>query len=80
MAEFGLNQMCLGNIYALIVADRCLRKVYENKPCVRLIQYVIKRIDLFYRQYQNPANVSTEDWWFVTKWEQLLKEETHVGE
>jgi 5'-deoxynucleotidase YfbR-like HD superfamily hydrolase len=77
MAEFGLDQMCLGNSHAFIIADRCLRKVYKNHPCERLVLYVVKRIDLFCKQYKNTIIEPLGDWWLVSKWEKLLEEETH---
>jgi 5'-deoxynucleotidase YfbR-like HD superfamily hydrolase len=77
MAEFGLDQLCLGNSYAFIIADRCLRKVYGNRPCVRLVLYVIKRINLFFNQYKNILIEPLGDWWCAQKWVALLKEETH---
>jgi 5'-deoxynucleotidase YfbR-like HD superfamily hydrolase len=73
MAEFGMGQMCMGNSHGLIIADRCLRKVYQNEPCARLVQYVIKRINLFFKQYKNPLrSESLGEWWSVIKWEELL--------
>lgn len=85
MAEFGMEQMCLGNGYAFIVADRCLRNVYQNQPCARLVQYVIKRVSLFFKQYKNTLRGAVDDWWSIIKWEELLThgfklEESHGSE
>src|SRR5262249_20467298 len=40
MAEYGMEQVCLGCAHGWIVADRCLRYVYESNPPVSLSQYV----------------------------------------
>lgn len=81
MAEFGLGQVLLGNNHGMIIADRCLKFVYENKPCNRLIDYVIKRIKLFEIQCHNPlygTDVTMHPWWFPLKWEELKNgHETH---
>ena len=75
MAEFGMDQMCLGNIHGTIIANRCLEAVYKIQPppCSGLIQYVIKRLQLFYRQY-NPSVIvehPVEPWWLVDQWRKL---------
>lgn len=83
MAEFGLDQMCLGNQYAFIIADRCLRKVYQTEPCIRLVLYVIKRINLFHKQHNSEPAGSLGPWWSTTKWHDLLEhkeEEVHGSE
>jgi 5'-deoxynucleotidase YfbR-like HD superfamily hydrolase len=72
MAEFGLDQVCLGNQHGLIIADRCLRAVYENSPSTRLCNYVMKRLTLFYRQYDLAMHISLDgEWWYVEYWEKL---------
>ena len=72
MAEFGLDQVCLGNSHGMIIADRCLRSVYENKPCAGLAKYVGRRLILFYRQWRGGlAEDTDEDWWFEANWENL---------
>jgi len=70
MAEFGMDQVCLGNSHGFIVADRCLHAVFENQPCQKLVQYVIKRIRLFFDQcvFFVPGK---GDWWSAAKWERL---------
>jgi 5'-deoxynucleotidase YfbR-like HD superfamily hydrolase len=85
MAEFGLDQLCLGNSHAFIIADRCLRVVYHSEPPARLVQYVIKRINLFFKQYKNTLRGPLGDWWSVMEWNERLThgfklEETHEGE
>jgi hypothetical protein len=85
MAEFGLDQLCLGNSLAFIVTDRCLKKVYETEPCARLIQYIIRRINLYNLQNKNRVLHNLGDWWSILKWQSLLThgfnlEETHVSE
>lgn len=73
MAEFGLDQMCLGNQHGMIVASRCLKAVYEAKPppYTRLVQYVINRLHLFYHQHRNLDSYPLEEWWFADKWRKL---------
>ena len=71
MAEFGLDQVCLGNQHGWIVAERCLRAVYEGKPSSRLARYVAKRIGLFFRQHTTNDIIYDDDWWFQEKWEEL---------
>jgi hypothetical protein len=73
MAEFGIDQMCLGNDYGFIVANRCLRKVYENEPSPLLVKYVIKRLRLFSMQYQRLLRDSLGDWWSIMAWQRLEK-------
>jgi hypothetical protein len=71
MAEFGLDQLCLGNSYGLIVANRCLRVVYEQNPCVRLVEYVKKRLGLFFMQIKfKPIDEKLGEWWNIEKWEE----------
>lgn len=72
MGEFGLDEMCLGNSHAFIVADRCLKKVYHNEPCARLIQYIMKRLDIFHSQYKNELSEPLGDWWFAIQWRNKL--------
>jgi hypothetical protein len=84
MAEFGMDQMCMGNDYAFIVANRCLRKVYQSEACAPLVVYVIRRIKLFYEQYRNSLN-SFNEWWMVAKWNEKIThgfnlEEPHGSE
>lgn len=71
MAEFGLDEVLLGNSHGLIVADRCLRAVYEQKPCVRLVEYVKKRLELFYKQnyFRIRMDMISSHWWSPDEWE-----------
>jgi 5'-deoxynucleotidase YfbR-like HD superfamily hydrolase len=73
MAEFGLDQMCLGNKHGFIIANRCLQAVYKMQPppCHQLVQYVTKRLQLFFQQYKGDQ-CSPERWWDITLWEELL--------
>ena len=72
MAEFGLDQVCFGNTHGMIIADRCLRAVYENEPTARLGLYVSKRLKLFYRQWHGGLVEDTDgDWWFEDNWERF---------
>jgi 5'-deoxynucleotidase YfbR-like HD superfamily hydrolase len=71
MAEFGMDQMCLGNDYGYIIANRCLRKVYQDEPNIRLVQYTMKRIELFNEQYKHLLKDSLGDWWSAVAWHTL---------
>lgn len=76
MAEWGMDELCLGNTHGFIVADRCLRPLYNQKPCPRLIEYVITRIYLFKQQYVG-VFLTKEDkrpWWYSEKWKEKLNE------
>ena len=79
MAEFGMDQMCLGNSHAFIIADRCLRKVYQNDTNARLMQYVLNRLGVFHKQYKTMISDSLGDWWYVEGWRKRLPEETNVA-
>jgi 5'-deoxynucleotidase YfbR-like HD superfamily hydrolase len=71
MAEFGMDQMNLGNNHGFIIADRCLQFVYDQAPLPRrLCIYISKRLSLFYRQCSS-INVYDvrELWWFAEQWE-----------
>lgn len=71
MAEFGMDQVCFGNSHGLIIADRCLRAVYEQEPCNGLVEYVKKRLGLFSLQVQfRPIKETMGDWWHINKWEE----------
>jgi 5'-deoxynucleotidase YfbR-like HD superfamily hydrolase len=72
MAEFGMDQMCLGNSHAFIIADRCLRKVYENEPNARLMRYIVGRLNVFHKQYKTTLNDALGDWWYVDGWRKKL--------
>jgi 5'-deoxynucleotidase YfbR-like HD superfamily hydrolase len=83
MAEFGMDQMCLGNNHAFIIADRCLRKVYENETNARLMQYILNRLGVFHKQHKSSLDASLGDWWYVEGWRKKLThgfkpEETNV--
>lgn len=80
MAELGMDQLCLGNSHGFPIANRCLRSVYQNQPCARLVLYVIRRLTLFAKQCKTDLNVSFGDWWFTEKWESMLKFEEKVEE
>jgi 5'-deoxynucleotidase YfbR-like HD superfamily hydrolase len=84
MAEFGLDQVCLGNSHGLIVANRCLRAVYEQKPCVRLVEYVIKRLELFFKQsrFRITSGMINKEWWDPKDWDMnhLREEKTNVSQ
>jgi 5'-deoxynucleotidase YfbR-like HD superfamily hydrolase len=77
MAEFGMDQVCFGNQHVFIVANRCLQAVYKitPAPCPRLIDYVIKRLALFFKQCPlrdvEAWYSSADEWWYLYKWEQL---------
>lgn len=73
MAEFGLDQVCLGNSYAFVIADRCLRSVYNNNPDTKLIRYIMKRLELFFLQCRNEME-PFGDWWSYAKWHAKLEE------
>jgi hypothetical protein len=84
MAEFGLDQVCLGNSHGLIVANRCLRAVYEQKPCVRLVEYVIKRLEVFFKQsrFRITSGMINKEWWDPKDWDMkhLREEKTNVSQ
>ena len=73
MAEFGLDQMNLGNSHGYVIANRCLEAVYKNQPCMKLVQYVIKRLRLYYQQqeYAKEIPYTEDEWWDYDKWEQF---------
>lgn len=72
MAEFGMDQVSLGNSLGFIIANRCLRSVYEQVPNQRLCQYIQKRIHLFKKQCRLFYEYQVGDeWWRETKWETL---------
>jgi hypothetical protein len=72
MAEFGMDQLCLGNNHGYIIAHRCLRAVFKLHPCPRLVAYVIKRLEIFYKQCATVFAYDTvADWWLITQWENL---------
>jgi 5'-deoxynucleotidase YfbR-like HD superfamily hydrolase len=75
MAEFGMDQMCLGNNHAFIIADRCLRKVYEDDTGTRLVQYIVSRLNIFHKQYKVMLSDSLGDWWYVERWHKKLTKE-----
>jgi hypothetical protein len=80
MAEFGLDQLCLGNNHGYIIAHRCLRAVFEQHPCPRLVEYVIKRLDIFFKQCSTVfAYDMVEDWWFIAQWEKLNDSKSETG-
>jgi hypothetical protein len=70
MAEWGMDQICLGNSHGFIVANRCLKAVYENQPHPRLAVYVGKRIVSFILQRMIEfSNLdSDEEWWDPENW------------
>jgi 5'-deoxynucleotidase YfbR-like HD superfamily hydrolase len=83
MAEFGMDQICLGNSHAFIITDRCLQKVFLGDPPARLMQYVIKRLYVFHTQYKFILSDALSDWWLVNGWHKRLthglkSEETNV--
>lgn len=72
MAEFGLDQMNLGNGHGFIVADRCLKSVFLLKPSwPRFIKYVTTRLNLFKEQYSVGIGCDLDPWWKEDKWEEL---------
>ena len=72
MAEFGMDQMNLGNHHGYIIANRCLQAVYENQPSNRLAKYVIKRLELFFQQCHFADHACEEvEWWWTRSWEKL---------
>jgi 5'-deoxynucleotidase YfbR-like HD superfamily hydrolase len=83
MSEFGMDQVNLGNSHGFVIADRCLNAVYEQEPCARLIEYVKKRLGIFFLQIKFALLVpKLEDWWSIQKWDDKLnpKEETNANE
>jgi hypothetical protein len=80
MAEFGMDQVALGNNHGFIIADRCLRAVYEGEPSVRLAGYVIKRLNLLFRQVPTIYTYGLEaEWWDVHKWEELNESKSETS-
>jgi 5'-deoxynucleotidase YfbR-like HD superfamily hydrolase len=72
MAEFGMDQMNLGNHHGYIIANRCLEAVYKNQPCAKLAQYVTKRLQLFFEQCHPTDAICDEiEWWWYRTWERL---------
>jgi 5'-deoxynucleotidase YfbR-like HD superfamily hydrolase len=71
MAEYGMYEMCLGNSYAFIVADRCLDAVYQGEPCLKLAQYIKIRLDLFFTQLRIPIRQPLSDHWRSNAWEKV---------
>jgi 5'-deoxynucleotidase YfbR-like HD superfamily hydrolase len=72
MAEYGMDELCFGNSHGFIIADRCLQALYNQDACVRLIDYVIQRLSLFFKQYM--CDTVYQDWWNVSKWQDKLDE------
>jgi 5'-deoxynucleotidase YfbR-like HD superfamily hydrolase len=81
MAEFGMDQMNLGSWHGQIIADRCLRAVYENQPHKRLTRYVAKRLLIFYEQCHPSDHCCQEvEWWWIRSWEKFhVKSESDTG-
>jgi 5'-deoxynucleotidase YfbR-like HD superfamily hydrolase len=80
MAEFGMDQVAFGNNHGFIIADRCLRAVYEGEPSVRLAGYVIKRLNLLFRQVPTIYTFGLEaEWWDVHKWEELNESQSETS-
>jgi 5'-deoxynucleotidase YfbR-like HD superfamily hydrolase len=80
MAEFGMDQVNLGNNHGFIIADRCLHAAYEQKPCYRLCKYVIKRIKLY--KIQNDLSFEHDigkNWWRTNKWEAINDSESEAS-
>jgi HD containing hydrolase-like enzyme len=71
MAEFGMDQVILGNDTGLIIADRCLKSIFTSSPCARLCIYVIMRLGLFTRQRISRLTWEWDKWWIVEQWEGL---------
>jgi 5'-deoxynucleotidase YfbR-like HD superfamily hydrolase len=72
MAEFGLDQVAIGNNHGFIIAHRCLRSVYESLPNPRLVEYVVLRLKLFFKQCPMVFVYDMEeDWWLISNWEKL---------
>ena len=71
MAEFGMDQVTLGNAHGFIIAHRCLKAVYEIKLPIRLVMYIAKRLRLFFQQCStiHVGYDLDEDWWFPARWE-----------
>lgn len=70
MAEFGIGEMLLGNNHGFIIADRCLKAVYQRSPSVELCDYIIKRLRLFHKQCFADWALD-DDWWHPKIWERL---------
>jgi len=81
MAEFGIDQINLGNSHGWIVADRCLKAVYkdEHPPCPRLALYVSIRLKLFYRQHRGHTDQKLDEWWIPMYWEVRHGREREAG-
>jgi 5'-deoxynucleotidase YfbR-like HD superfamily hydrolase len=80
MAEFGMDQVALGNNHGFIIADRCLRAVYEGEPSLKLAGYVIKRLNLLFRQIPTIYTYGLEaEWWDVHKWEELNESKSETS-
>jgi 5'-deoxynucleotidase YfbR-like HD superfamily hydrolase len=75
MAEFGMDQLCLGNNHGFIVADRCLCAVFKDPTrYLKLIEYIMKRLNLFYKQCLWSDVISGHKfdvWWEVNTWERI---------
>lgn len=69
MWEFGLDQVNMGNAYAFIIADRCLKSLYEQNPSVPIRKYVITRLRLWGIQCPTCGIYDTaNDWWRSYNW------------
>ena len=81
MAEFGMDQVNFGNAHGFVIADRCLRAVYENEPSARLARYVVKRLNLYFEQcLWRPEPRYDNDWWISYRWEQFyVKSESNTS-
>jgi len=81
MAEWGMDEFNFGNHHGFVVANRCLRALYEQAPCNQLINYVIKRLALFYSQNQLNTDACNWDWWYVRRWRERLNDpERHTAD
>jgi 5'-deoxynucleotidase YfbR-like HD superfamily hydrolase len=70
MAEWGMDEMNLGNSHGFIVADRCLRALYDQEPSPPVVRYVIIRIRLFFAQQRFTLMPPLSDWWHTNGWEE----------
>jgi hypothetical protein len=72
MFEWGLDEMYRGSQFGTVVANRCLKFVYEQlKPPLppqwkRLAWYVLKRLKM--SQIVIPSD---EEWWCLENWEKM---------
>ena len=66
MAEFGLDEMVLGNSHGFVIANRCLYAVFNMRPPDKLVLYICTRLNVFGAQY--PMHMEG-DWWDPIKWE-----------